>query len=167
MTITDFLATADVIGTTESLSAGIDKLYLVPLGDDFSLFFKREEMTSLPALDAIPLDFEMELQSAVFNSKRKQSSAGWYFENTITVNLLSDVADWFDVNQEKQFWIIALMGERWIITGDEAMPYRIDNDYMLGRAPGQKQGWDITLRSDQLRPYHTYRILGGGGDESE
>ena len=163
MTITDFLATADIIGTTESLSAGIDKLYLVPLGDDFSLFFKKEEMTSLPSLDAIPLDMEMEIHSAQFNSKRKQGTAGWYFENTIDVMLLSDVADWFAENQEKRFWIIALMGERWIITGDEHMPYRIENDYSLGRAPGQKQGWDISLRSDQLRPYHTYRILGGGG----
>ena len=147
MTITDFLATADIIGTTESLSAGIDKLYLVPLGDDFNLFLKKETMTSFPEFSAIPLDFEMEIHSAVFTN----------------VNLLSDVADWFAENQEKRFWIIALMGERWIVTGDEQMPYRISNEYTLGRAPGQKQGWELSLRSDQLRPYHVYNILGGGG----
>ena len=163
MTITEFLATADIIGTTESLSAGIDKLYLVPLGDDFNLFLKKETMTSFPAFSAIPLDFEMEIHSAVFTSTRKEGTAGWYFENILNVNLLSDVADWFAENQEKRFWIIALMGERWIVTGDEQMPYRISNEYTLGRAPGQKQGWELSLRSDQLRPYHVYNILGGGG----
>jgi hypothetical protein len=161
--IHDFLATADTIGSTESLSAGIDKLYLVPLGDNFSLFFKREEMTSLPSLDEIPLDMEMEMYAAQFVSNRKDGTAGFYFENTITFSMPSNVANWMAQNQEKRFWVIALMGERWIITGDEQMPYRIENDYGLGKSAGQKQGWDVMLKSDQIRPYHVYKILTGGG----
>jgi hypothetical protein len=53
------------------------------------------------------------------------------------------------------------------------MPYWVENDYTLGNAPGQRQGWDIVLRSDQLRPYFVHQEAeggegggGGGGGES-
>jgi hypothetical protein len=145
----------------------------VPLGDGFSTFLKPEVFTELPALDAIPVRLEIEIYKAEFSSKRRNGDSGTYFENAIGLSLISNVADWLQENQEKRFWIIALMGGRWIITGDESMPYWVENDYTLGNAPGQRQGWDIVLRSDQLRPYFVYQEAeggegggGGGGGES-
>lgn len=165
MTLSDFLATSETVGQELALSAGIDQLYLVPLGDGFSTFMKPEVFQSLPTLDAIPKRLELEIYKAQFTSKKRMGEQGEYFENSIGLSLISDVAAWLHDNSERRFWIIALMGGRWIITGDESLPYWVENDYELGNAPGQRQGWDVVLRSDQLRPYFVYQEppSGGGG----
>jgi hypothetical protein len=175
MTLQEFIDTSETVGSQEALCAGIDEIYLVPLGDSFSTFLKPEVFNVLPTLDAIPKRLEMEIYKSQFTSRKRSGEQGTYYENALGLSLISDTSSWLKENEERRFWIIALMGGRWIITGDESMPYWIENDYELGNAPGQRQGWDVTLRSDQLRPYFVYIEppseggeggggIGGGGE---
>ena len=79
------------------------------------------------------------------------------FENTFSFNSVRNVSDWIYENRFGKFWLLLRQGKRWVVTGDDQLPYTIGADYDSGKQIQDRQGWDFTLVSDQDRAYFIYQ----------
>lgn len=156
MRLADFLDTANPLGTCYVLISGITHLYLVPVGDGFTTYLKDEIISELPYLSKIPVEIPQDWFSAEFKSKKRTGAAGTVYQNSLTFSLSKKVGSWMFDNRERHFWLIFRKGNEWFITGDDAMPYTIADEFASGKSPGEKNGFDVELVSTQLRPYHRY-----------
>ena len=145
----------DVGSECDLILSGFEEVFLVPIGDGLTTWKRPELIEFIPELTAA-FKIDLEPEASQLKCKYKRSAAGAMFENTFSFNSVRNVSDWIYENRFGKFWLLLKQGTRWIITGDDQLPYTIGADYDSGKQIQDRQGWDFTLVSDQDRAYFIY-----------
>jgi hypothetical protein len=158
MELTDFISQASQVGSScDAIFSGFEAVYLVPVGTGFSLFKQPELLPSLPDLSGDVFKIELEPESSVLRCKQNFEARGKNYSNSFGFKSIRNISDWLFENRFVKFWLILKQGDRYLITGDDAMPYTFEADYDSAKKLEEVGGFDAVLVSDQIRPFHIYR----------
>jgi hypothetical protein len=155
MELPEFLAEAIVVGDPcEKVYSGFTAIYLVPKDGDGETFFGGPEEISMPEHDVAAFKIELEPENAEFKSVIKESASGTYFENTLSFNSIRNISAWVHDNKFLKFWLVMEQENRFMISGDDTMPFTFRADFKSGKSIQDSSGWEFVVSSQQLRPYH-------------
>lgn len=168
MALVDILEAAQDAGDhCDTVYSGFDAVYLIPIGDEFRTLFAPEIITELPTIDQTPQHIILEPESAELRCRPKVSESGAMWDNLLSMKSIRNVSDWAYQNRFQRFWLLLKQNGRWLISGDEDMPYMIVGEWNSGKQEQDGQSWDIQLSGDQLRPYHILEEPEGGGEDPD
>jgi hypothetical protein len=158
MELSEIIGSAvDVGNVCDQIFSGIEEIYLVEIGDGFSTDSKPEVLTDFPEITKPVYHFVLEPEASEFKSKPIKNRSGFLYSNTVAVKSIRNVSDWLNTNRYKKFWLIIKQGgTRWLVTGDDKVPFTIVGEFDGAKKMEEGQSWDFLLQADQLRPYFIY-----------
>jgi hypothetical protein len=156
MELNQIVTAAQAIVGCQTIVAGIEEIYIVPIGDGFESLFRGVTVTEFPNITQTAIKIEADFQTAKFTSKEKLNDSGRYFENTLTFRLSRPLASWLYEHRDVKFWLMLKKGSEWIISGGDDMPYYLSQDFSSGKSVGDENGFDVEFASNQLRPFFIY-----------
>lgn len=138
------------------LVSGIIRAIAVPAGNTFFTDSLPPILTSIPQTQNQPFDLGLERESAELRIVSTSTRSGQYYAARFTAMLHRDAQEWLYQQRYTRFWLILqLENGAFIITGDDALNYRIPEQVYDLQQQMQEQSMKTLTMTARLRKAYT------------